>query len=192
MKFPLPALKRLGDSSASQIAEAAVILPMLFMLLLSIYWFGRAFTIYGTINHAAREAVQFAATPSCANCPPPQFQGNACSWQGSALPCNDAVAATITQVLQAANLDPTQAQPLTPNPVPPPCPGILPDGLCAQDSKNQFTICRNVVLNQNATSPPVCGAVVSFQYPYQFSLPFTSLNNQNILLKAQAELGEEN
>jgi hypothetical protein len=33
--------------------------------------------------------------------------------------------------------------------------------------------------------------MVTFQYPYQFVLPFTSLNNQQILLKAQAEAGGE-
>lgn len=52
-------------------------------------------------------------------------------------------------------------------------------------------ICRNVVLDQNSTSQ-ACGMIVSFQYPYQFTLPFTSLNNQQILLRAQAETGGEN
>jgi hypothetical protein len=192
MAFPFPALKHVRDSSASEIAEAAVILPLLFMLLLSIYWFGRAFAIYGTIHQAAREAVRVAATPSCANCQAPQFQAQACPWQGSALPCDNIVLAAVTQVLGAANLDPKRSQPLMPSPVPPACPGIVPEGLCAPDSANQVVICRNVVLNQNNSSSPVCGAIVSFQYPYQFALPFTSLGNQNILLKAQAELGEEN
>jgi len=192
MEFPLPSLKPVWETSASQIAEAAVILPMLFMLLLSIYWFGRAFSKYGTIHHAAREAVEVAATPSCANCPPPQSQATSCPWQGSALPCDDIVVEVVTQALQAANLDPTQSQPLMPSPVPPACPGVVPDGVCAPDLSNRVVICRNVVLNQNNPSPPVCGAVVSFQYPYQFALPFTSLGNQNILLKAQAELGAEN
>jgi hypothetical protein len=46
--------------------------------------------------------------------------------------------------------------------------------------------------DQNSTSPQACGVIISFKYPYQFSLPFTSLNNQKILLKAQAETGSEN
>jgi hypothetical protein len=49
-----------------------------------------------------------------------------------------------------------------------------------------------VVLDQNSASPQTCGVIISFQYPYQFALPFTSLNNQRILLKAQAETGGEN
>ena len=191
MEFPVPALKAMRDSRASEIAEAAVILPMLFMLLLSIYWFGRALTISGVIHHAAREAVRVAGTPSCANCPPPQLQ-DTCPWQASRLPCDDIVVEAVAQALQAANLDPTQSQPLMPSPLPPACPGIVPNGLCAPDKTNQVVICRNVVLNQNNPSAPVCGAIVSFQYPYQFALPFTSLGNQNILLKAQAESEEEN
>jgi hypothetical protein len=186
MKFSVPGLESLRESSASQIAEAAVILPMLFMLVLSIYWFGRAFMIYGTINHAAREGVRAAAVPSCANCIPP------CAWPGSSLPCDSVIATTVTAVLQAANLDPAQAQPFTPNPLPPACPDVQPQGACAVVSTGQFTICRNVVLNPNSTSPPVCGAIVSFQYPYEFPLPFTSLGNNSVLLKAQAQLGEEN
>ena len=192
MDFSVPGFRNVRDSHASQIAEAAVILPMLFMLLLSIYWFGRAFTISGTIHHAAREAVRVAATPSCANCPPPQLEATACPWQASALPCDDIVLGVVTQALQTANLDPTQIQGLMPSPAPPACPGVVPEGLCAPNSTNQVVICRNVVLNQNNSSPPVCGAVVSFQYPYQFVLPFTSLGNQSIFLKAQAELEEEN
>jgi hypothetical protein len=33
---------------------------------------------------------------------------------------------------------------------------------------------------------------VSFQYPYQFYLPFTSLNNQLIQLKANVQITGEN
>ena len=36
-----------------------------------------------------------------------------------------------------------------------------------------------------------CGVSVSFQYPYKFWLPFTSLNNQTINLRAQAQMRAE-
>lgn len=175
----------LSSADASEIAEAAVILPMLFMFLLSIYWFGRAFSIYSTINHAAREASRTAAAPACANCLA------ACSWPGSSLPCDALVSSVVDQTLTAAHLDLKQAQPFTPTPTPPPCPGVSPEGMCATAAGGNFTICRNVVLDQNSTSPQACGVIISFQYPYQFVLPFTSLNNQKILLKAQAETGGE-
>src|SRR3954451_23984957 len=101
-------LNRLRHSAGSEIAEAAVILPLLFMLLLSIYWFGRAFSIHSTINHAAREGARTAAAPTCANCIA------ACSWPGSSLPCDSLVTDVVSQTLTAAHLNIKQAQPFTP------------------------------------------------------------------------------
>src|SRR5215469_16130395 len=103
--------RRLRESTASEIAEAALILPVLFMLLISIYWFGRAFSVYSTINHAARQASLAAASPTCANC-------GTGGWAGSSFPDDKTVAGVVTQALTAANLDPTQVQPLMPSPVP--------------------------------------------------------------------------
>src|SRR5258708_22425440 len=175
----------LSTSSGAEIAEAAVILPVLFLVLFSIYWFGRAFSIYGTINHAAREGARTAAVHACANC------SAGCVWQGSALPCDALVVQAVNNALDAAHLDPTQAQPFPPNPTPSVCPGVVPEGTCATAAGGGFTICRNVLLDRNSAAPPVCGVIVSFRYPHQFVLPFTSLNNQRILLKAEAEMRGE-
>jgi hypothetical protein len=185
---PSSSVARFGQlrrSSGSQIAEAAVVLPITFMLLLGIFWFGRAFNVYSTINHAAREGAQTAAVPACANCAP------SCTWPGSMLPCDGIVVDTIGNALVAAHLDPTQAVPSSPTPAPQVCPGAVPAGSCAPASGGGFMICRNVLLNQGSGAPPVCGVIVSFQYPYQAVLPFTSLNNQTIWLKAQVEMRGE-
>ena len=56
------------DTSGAEIAEAAIVLPLVFMLLLGIYWFGRAYNIYATITHAAREGARAATAPACALC----------------------------------------------------------------------------------------------------------------------------
>ena len=169
---------------AAEIAEAAVILPALFMLLLSIYWFGRAYMIYGAINHAARAGAQTAAVPAgCANC------GLTGTWGSTALPDDDDVVQAVNKSLIAANLDPNQAIAFTPSPLPKPCP--VPEGICSTAKGGNFTICRNMQLNQGAASPPVCGEIISFQYPYQLVLPFSSLSNQRILLKAQVEMRSE-
>ena|SRR5579863_3038400 len=176
----------LRGNRGSEIAEAAVVLPVLFLLLFSIYWFGRAFSIYGTINHAAREGARTAAVPGCANC------DSSCTWQTSNLPCDSQVSNAVDNALVAAHLDPTQMQPFVPNPAPSPCPGVVPAGVCTTVAGGGFTICRNVALDQNSTAPPVCGVIVSFKYPYQLALPFSSLNNQQILLKAEVEMQGEN
>lgn len=177
--------RRLRESTASEIAEAALILPLLFMLLISIYWFGRAFSVYSTINHAARQASLTAASAACANC-------GGGGWNGSGFPDDPTVSAVVSQALAAANLDPTQVQSSPLSPPPEACLNVQPEGGCTSPGSGKIMICRNVVLDDNSTSPQACGMIVSFQYPYQFTLPFSSLNNQQILLRAQAETGGEN
>ena len=59
------------------------------------------------------------------------------------------------------------------------------------NTASNIKICREVLLNQSAQIP-VCGTIVSFQYPFQFYLPFTSLNLTKVLLSAQAQSRMEN
>src|SRR6266851_8333402 len=99
----------LRQDRGSEIAEAAVVLPVLFLLIFSIYWFGQAFSIYGTINHAAREGARTAAVPACASC------GAVCTWQGSNMPCDTPVISAVNNALIAAHLRPELAQPFVPN-----------------------------------------------------------------------------
>ena len=55
-----------GETVGAEIAEAAIVLPLVFMLLLGIYWFGRAYNAYATITHAAREGARAATAPTAA------------------------------------------------------------------------------------------------------------------------------
>lgn len=86
------------DNRGAEIAEAAVVLPLLFMLLFGIMWFGRAFNIYATVNHAAREGALAAAAPNCATC------GN--TWRNAAYIQDNVV----SPILTAAHLNPAQIQ----------------------------------------------------------------------------------
>jgi hypothetical protein len=187
--------RKLRRDGGSQIAEAAMVLPILFMLLLSIYWFGRAFTIYGAINHAAREGARTAAVPVCANC------GAGCPTTNvnSQLPCDKNVVDAVNSALSAAHIDPAQTLAFAPPQNTQTCPVGPQTGGCnsatGTSPSGQVTVCRNMVLSQTPTSSlnsaPVCGVIVSFQYPYQFVLPFASMSNQKILLKAQVEMRGE-
>lgn len=167
-----------GDNGA-EIAEAALVLPIAFMFLLGIVWFGRAFNVYSTITQAAQQGAVAAARPTCATC------GNT---------TNDAVVIkAITDVLQASRLDPAQI-PTNSNPptVTAQCSDQAPPPTCSTSGGN-ITICRSVILNPTGDTIPVqCGAIVSFQYPFQFYLPFTSLNMQRIVLSAQSQSRMEN
>ncbi len=182
--------RKLGSTDGAEILEAALVLPLVFMMLLGIVWFGRAFNIYSTIQQPAQQGAITAARNSCATC------GNAPS---------TTVNNTINTVMQASNLDPARiqlpanaptcaGQPCTP------CPSPWPTGGACTPAGNVY-ICQNVLLNQISSSPvnpnpapqpPQCGVIVNFQYPFQFYLPYTSLNMQQIVMSAQAQSRMEN
>jgi Flp pilus assembly protein TadG len=167
-----------GESVGAEIAEAAIVLPLMFTLLLGIYWFGRAYNIYATITHAAREGARAATAPTAA------LLGNTSLTEAQ-------VATRVREVLQASKLDPAQVTPLLPNPVLKDCEtgaSVVP----ACGASPAICFVSNVRINDPTTGPPACGVSVSFQYPYQFYLPFTSLNGQLILLKADVQTTGEN
>jgi len=172
---------QLVGTDGAEILETALVLPLLFMLLLGIVEFGRAFNIYSTIQQAAQQGAIIAARDSCATC-------------GNALPnANSAVDPAVAAVLQASNLNLSQIQQWEPNNAATgvqSCPAPAPAVSCSLTTHN-FWVCSSVQLN-SATQPIQCGAMVSFQYPFTFTLPFTSLNMQQIILSAQAQSRMEN
>ena len=170
--------RQLGRTDGAEIAEAALVLPLVFMMLLGIVWFGRAFNIYSTIQQAAQQGAITAARATCATCA-----------AANTFPAGPTVDATINTVLQASNLDPTQIKPsISPGQAPCTLPRPAPPGGVCTVTGNNIWVCNNVLLNSGvAGQAPQCGTIVSFQYPFQFYLPFTSLNMQQIVLSAQAQ-----
>jgi hypothetical protein len=170
--------RRFASTEAAEIAEAALVLPLVFMLLMGIIWFGRAFNIYSTIQQAAQQGAIKAARATCATCDP-DFPGPS------------AVSNAVEAVMQSSNLDTSQIL-VNPN--------LPPQTFCTNTPKGCTTtasnikVCRNVLLNPpaSATQLPQCGTIVTFQYPFNFYLPFTSLNLQQIVMSAQAESRMEN
>ena len=97
------------ETRGAEIAEAAAVLPLMFMMLLGIFWFGQAFSIYGAITRAAQEGARAGAFPYCATC--------IASTNTLSQYATNAVTATQT-ALTASNLDINQAQwPATTPPV---------------------------------------------------------------------------
>jgi Flp pilus assembly protein TadG len=178
-------LHKLGRTDGTEIVEAALVLPIVFTFLLGIIWFGRAFNIYSTITQAAQQGALTAARPACATCGQP---GD--NWNSTSFPGDTTVETSVFSVMRASSIDPSQTRLYVPGGLqfctsPP-----VPAGQCTT-SGGAVTVCRSVVLNPTGT-PPQCGTIVSFQYPFQMSLPFTSLNMQQIFLKAQAQSRMEN
>jgi hypothetical protein len=182
-------LHRLGRVDGAEIAEAALVLPIVFMFLLGIVWFGRAFNIYSTITQAAERGAATAGRPACATCLLP-----ADNWNGTNFPGDTTVENSIFSVMDASSLDRTQIMTYAPSGLQS-CPSPAPLMDCPHTTGNGITVCRSVLLNPSATVPPPlpqCGTIVSFQYPFKFNLPFTSLNMQQIVLTAQAQSRMEN
>jgi TadE-like protein len=187
------------DTRGAEIAETAMILPLLFVFVMAVFWFGQAFRIYGTITQAARQGARAAVAPACATC------------AASNDPSANAWAAVQT-TMQAAHLDPTQLQ--QPTTLPPLCScsstasvTSCPSSPVSCDS-GETNICVQGVSHPNGNSDPAfegnvelsapgqggageCGISVSFQYPYSFWLPFSALNKETIQLRAQAEMRAE-
>ena len=142
--------KLVRETRGSEIAEAAAVLPLMFTMLLGIFWFGQAFSIYGAITRAAQEGARAGATSSCSTCN-----------SGSSRVTNATNA--VKNALTVSKLDPNNIQSLSVQ---------VPIQMASTASGTKG----------------VNGISVSFQYPFQFWLPFTSLNKQRILLSASARV----
>jgi Flp pilus assembly protein TadG len=170
------------ETRAAEIAEAAAVLPIMFTILLGIFWFGQAFSIYGAITRAAQEGARAGAAPYCTTCSP------AVGLRPSQLAAN-----AVQNALQASKLDPNQAQyPATP-PALNLC--IVGGGLAGCDGVASNKVCVQAPVQLTSTvntgAAGVCGISVTFKYPFQFHLPFTTLNNQIVLLSASARVRME-
>jgi len=65
LRFAVSLRKR---QCGAEIAEFAVVLPVLVLVVFAILWFGLAFNIVSTVQRAAKLGVQTAARPTCALC----------------------------------------------------------------------------------------------------------------------------
>lgn len=166
----------LKDTHGAEIAEAAAVLPLMFMILLGIFWFGQAFSIYGAITRAAQEGARAGAAPPCTTC--------GTTVTNSLLATQAATA--VSTALTASNLDPAQMQVPTP-PTPTQCANFVQSAGCGGTGAACVQVPVQLVTTAQGGSND-CGVSVYFQYPFKFWLPFTSLNNQQILLSASARV----
>jgi Flp pilus assembly protein TadG len=188
-------------SRAEELAETAMVLPLLFMILIGIYWFGMAFRTYGTITNAARDGARAAVNPACTTCTSSNPTANA--WTA------------IQNDMTAAHLNPALLQPPTTPPTLCSCgPGAASSSPCTTPTVSCDTntnICVQGVTSSggsfseglvqlSSTAAPTglanggageCGISVSFQYPFQFWLPFTSLSGRPVNVTAQAQMRAE-
>jgi len=165
------------EASGAEIAEAAAVLPIMFMFLVGIFWFGQAFSIYGTITRAAQEGARAGAASTCTTC----ATGNSAATNAY----NAVEASLVVAKLDASHArHPSPALALTACPGGGPPPGCGATNICVQPGIQ--------LSNTTGGATQVCGISVSFQYPFQFWLPFTALNKQQIWMTAAAQVRMEN
>ena len=133
------------------VLEAALVLPLLLMLLIGMIWLGRAYNVAQTMTRAAREGARFAVIPSCATC-------------GNSYPADSQVRAMVDASLSASSLNPTRV--------------------------TGYTLQRGVVLNPGSAFPET-GVAVSFSYPFQLVVPFTSANMTTIAIQTHVQMRQE-
>jgi Flp pilus assembly protein TadG len=165
-------VRKCGEDSGAELVEAALVIPILLMLLLGIVWIGRAYNVYETITRAAREGTRYAVLPSCIACTPSNSMADTYTSAGtiSSPAClgNPTYAFTnyIAPALTASALDPN----------------------------NVTNYCQQAVV-LNPTSDPSaqqCGIQISFKYPLQLAIPFTSLSASTINIPTSATMRMEN
>ncbi len=178
-----------ADSRGDEVMEAALVLPLLFVFLMAVFWFGQAFRMYGAVTQAARQGARAAVAPACTTCA-------AMSQNAAALNAGTAV----TNVLSAAHLDPNQVQAPSPVPTFQACGGGLPVNTCfSATPASNVCVQFGVQLSSTAQSGAgECGTSVSFGYKYglSFSLPCwpdpcTPMNLSNLSVPAQAQMRVE-
>ncbi|MGA8213559.1 MAG: TadE family protein [Candidatus Sulfotelmatobacter sp.] len=174
------------DARGTEIVESALVLPLVFMFVMAIFWFGQAFRIYGTLTHAAREGARAAVASVCTTC----AAGNT--------PEQNAVTA-VSNDMAAAHLSTAQLQPLASWTPPALCPCGTGPGCGtprACDGAPSINVCvqENVQLSYPSVGGAgTCGTSVSmrYRYPYHFSIPLTPLDIGNVLLPGQAQMRVE-
>lgn len=182
--------RSLGHSTrGSEIAEFAMVVPLLFMIFMGVFFFAQAFRIYGGLTHATRAGAEAAVAPVCTTCP-----------AGASAAVNAQTA--VQNALTAAHLAPSALVATT---------GWTRPNLCACLPNNPNPSCTstpvlcdgtvsNVCVQENVQlSYPsngglgTCGVSVSARYKYAYPLriPLTSLDLGNMLLPGQAQMRAE-
>ncbi len=180
MVFLVSGLGYIKRDSGQEIAEAALVLPILFLILLAIFWFGRAFNIASTIERAAKHGIQTFDRPTCTVC-------------GNSFSTDAQIVDSVNSALQDDHLQPANVTAYSP---PFAC-NAAPTCTTIQGVE----ICRNVPLTcgtANCQSPPAaCGSYpdlrgVRVSFGYQFTSPLPIANLPAMTLHASALSQAEN
>ena len=168
----------LEQDSGQTLVEAALILPVLFLILLGIFWFGRAFNIVSTLERAAQQGIQVNSHQTCATCTP-----------SNSAATNAQIVSAIVTSLQNDHLKAVNLTAYTP---PFACTAGTPPTCTTLQG---VVICSGVPLTcgtAQCKSPPIaCGANpelgVRVSFGYTFNSPFPLAGLPGLTLHASAQ-----
>ena len=148
--------KIVSRTDGQEIAEAALVLPIVFLVLVAIFWFGRAFNISGSLERAAKEGALRAAQATCGSCANPNAPATSAD-----------VADAVQSVLSASSINVSALQPYAPPFVctPTTAPVCTTTATSSGGQTFNLQICTGAPLSCGAgagagcgtASPPACG-----------------------------------
>jgi Flp pilus assembly protein TadG len=156
-------LKVCSGTDAAEIAEFAIVLPILFFLILAMFWVGQAYNISNNLNKAATDGLSAAlkntCAVSCANTPATNAQ----------------IADAIETAFQAGNLKSGNLQAYTPTPN---CPsGAITSVTSSSGTTYTVEICRSLPLWPGSTTP---GTRVAMQYQMPIMSPVSAFRTLRV------------
>jgi Flp pilus assembly protein TadG len=142
-------------TQAAEIAEFAIVLPILLFLVLAMFWVGQAYNISNNLNKAATDGLAAALKNSCATC-------------GNTAASNTQIADAIEKAFQAGNLKPNSLQSFSPTPN---CPSPVTSLTSATGVTYNVEVCTNLALWPGST---ITGTRVAMQYQMPIMSPVSS------------------
>jgi Flp pilus assembly protein TadG len=176
------------DTRGTEIVESAFVLPIVFMFVIGILWFGLAFLIYGTLAQGTRAGAEAAVAPVCATC----AAGASAAANAETAVHNALASSHLSQSNLVATSRWTPPMLCTCGTVSSraacstavACDGSVPD-VCVQE-KVQLSY-------PSQGGAGTCGTSVSarYQFPFHFSIPLTDMDLGKVLLPGQAQMRSE-
>lgn len=153
---------------AAEIAEFAIVLPILFFLVLAMFWLGQAYNISNNLNKAATDGLAVALKNSCATC-------------GNAAATDIQIADAIEKAFQAGNLKAGNLRPFTATPS---CPSTRFTSVTSSSGISyNVEVCAGLPLWPTATT--VLGTRIAMQYQSPISSPVGAFRNLTLTAVVQ-------
>jgi Flp pilus assembly protein TadG len=156
-------------TEAAEIAEFAIVLPILLLLVLAMFWVGQAYNISNNLNKAATDGLAAALKNTCATC-------------GNTAASKVQIADALEKAFQAGNLKAGNLQTYAPKSGTPACSGTAVSSVTSSTGVTySLEICTGMPLWPAST---VLGTRVAMQYSTPIASPiaaFKSLTLQAVV-----------